>query len=339
MVEPRVDVAIGRCGRRAWCRRSTGAAAVVVAVCGLWSPGLAVAATAGVTLQYTCTVGAPMTAQVRWSMPPEIVVGTPTPAVTVTATATISAADAELFGLVGVASVDGSGDTAGAVLAPEGTINAALHLVVPPTPVPTSGPMTFRVAGTTPSLVFHQPGHAVVDVGTALDLTLTARDAKGNPIEGPTSVSCALDPGQNPEVSSFDIMPAPSAIPTPTTRTAVPHPNPFLAPGTRGSGMPGAGSSGGGSSGPGAAGVGRSPSSTGGSTTAGPTVSSDTSSTTLPPTSATATREQIRDSAAVSSRRGLPVGWWLPVVGTMVVLVGSVGGVRWLLRRRRAPGR
>lgn len=330
MVDEQVDVPSGRSSGRAWRGRLSGVAvAVVVAGWGLWQPGsAAVAATAGVTLQYTCSFFQSMTAQLVWTAPPEVVVGEPTPAATVTAAATISAADTAPLRFDGVASVDGSGDVADAVVAPEGTIHTALHLVVSPTPVPSSGPMTFHATGTLSGLVFHQPGHAIVDVGTALDLVLTPRGANGNPIVGPVSVSCTLNHGQDPEVFSFDIMPAPLPPRTPTTTRPVPPP---AVAGVGGAGTPGAGLSGG-SSGSGAAGA-------GGSSTASPAVSSGAPPTTLTPASVTATRGPVRDSAVMANRSRLPADWWLPVGSTMIVVVGVVGGVRWLQnRRRRVPG-
>lgn len=327
---------IGCRGRRGWWGGV--AVAVVMAGWGLWQPAPAAAVTAGVTLQYTCPFSQPLTAQMVWTMPAAIVVGKPVPAVTVTAAATISAADAQLLGAAGVASVDGSGDTTGVVVAPEGSIDTALHLIVSPTPVPASGPMTFHAAGTTDSMVFRQPGHAVVDVGSTLDLALIPRDATGNPLGGPVSLSCTLNPGQNPEVSSFDITPVP-VTPSTTTRTDTPPPTRATgASRTRGATTPGVGASGGGPSLADAAGAGASRSSAGGPRAASPAVAHSTppsTATTPAPTSITLMRGPVRDSAAVSNRRGLAAGWWWPVVGTLAVVAGVVGGVRWLRNPRR----
>lgn len=333
MVDERVDVSGGRSCDCAWRGRLRGVAvAVVVVGWGLWPPGLvAVAATAGGTLQYTCSFFQSMTAQLVWTAAPGVVVGEPAPAATVAAAATISAAEAAPLRFDGVASVDGGGDLAGAVVAPEGTIDTALHLVVSRSSVPSSGPMTFHATGALSGLVFHQPGHAVVDVGTALDLVLTPRDANGNSIAGPVSISCTLNPGQDPEVFSFDIMPAPLPTRAPTTRRPVPPP---AVAGAGGAGTPGAGSSG-----SGVAGAGGSRVSIGGSSTASPAVSSGAPPTSLPTASVTATRGTVRDSAVLANRSRRPGDWWLPVGSTMIVLVGVVGGVRWLQgRRRRVPG-
>jgi hypothetical protein len=325
--EPQAGIPSGRCGHRARRGRWGGVAIVVVAGWGLWQPGSA-AATAGVTLHYTCTAGVSMTAQVTWHLPPEIVVGKSNPAVGITAAATISATRTALLGIVGVASIDGSGGAAAVAVAPEGPVDTALHLVVSPTPVPASGPMTFHAAGTLSDPVFREPGHAVVDVGPALDLTLTPRDANGSPVVGPAAVSCTLNRGQDPKLFSFEIMPAPPASLSPTTRRVSLPPVPAAA-----------GTPGGGPSGPGTASAGGARSSTGGSSAADPAVSTSAPPTTLTPTSTRGAGGLVRESAGVSNRRRRSADWWLPVAGTMAVVVGAVGVVRWLRFRRHAPGR
>lgn len=293
----------GRRGRRA---RGGVAIAVVVAGCGLWQPGLAAAA--GVTLRYGCEVGVPMSAHVMWHLPPRVTVGRPTPAVRITATATVSTFDPVVFGFAGVTNIDGTGDAAGAIVAPGGTVDTTLHLTVAPTPVPASGPMTFHAAGTLSIPVFRQPGRAVVDVGTALDLTLTPRNANGNQVFNPLVVPCTLNPAQDPQLFSFDIGPAPTATPDPVTRRVAP------------AGTPGQGSA-------------------GPTSAAGPPASSTADapvSKSAPPI--TATSSPARDSAAVSNRRRLPADWWLSVLGTMAVVAGAVGAAGWLRARRRTRG-
>lgn len=311
----------GRRGRAWRSRWSDIAIAVVVAGWCWWQPGLAAGtAMAGVTLQYTCTVGAPMTARATWHLPTRIVVGRPTPAVRLTVAATISAANTAVFGFAGVASIDGRGDAAAAVAAPQGTVDTALHLIVPRTPVPVSGAMTFHAAGTLAIPVFRQPGHAVVDVGTTLDLTLTPRDANGSPMVGAIAEPCTLNSGQDRELFSFGIRSAPHPV---TSRVTLPP-----APAAAAAGTPGHGT----------ANAGGSRSSKGGPSTTGPAASSSAPPTTLTPTSIPATSGPARDSAAVSNRRSRPADWWLSVVATMGVVVSAVGGVRWLRHRRRMRG-
>jgi hypothetical protein len=215
-----------------------------------------------------------------------------------------------------VASIDGTGEAAGAIVAPGGTVDTALHLVVARTPVPASGPMTFHAAGTLSIPVFRQPGRAVVDVGTALDLTLTPRDANGSQVLDPVVVPCTLNPAQDPHLFSFDIRPAPTATPDPGTTRVAPAP---------------AGTPGRGSSGPGTTSAGGSRSSS--------TADSAVSGSAPPTTPTTATSSPARDSAAVSNRRRLPADWWLPVAGTMAVVAGAVGGAGWLRNRRRTRDR
>jgi hypothetical protein len=183
--------------------------AMVAASGALWQPGLAIAAMPGVTVHYTCAAGLSLTVQVVGNMPPGIVVGKPTPAVVVKATATVNAVDTALIRAGGVSSIEGSGDMAAVVVAPDGTHDTTLHLVMSPTHVPTSGQMTFHAAGQLPRLVFHRPGRAVADIGTKLDLTLTLRKANGNPIVKSVGMPCSLNTGQHTEMFSFDITPVP----------------------------------------------------------------------------------------------------------------------------------
>ncbi|KAA2262723.1 hypothetical protein F0L68_12590 [Solihabitans fulvus] len=189
--------------------------AVSGGVCGA---GQATADSAGATLRYTCTLssfpGQAMTAQLAWDAPATVLVGQAAPTVTVTATATVGPTVTWALGLVGAATVAGSVDAPGVVAAPEGNIGAAVRMIVPRTAVPASGPMAVHAAGTTPGLVFHQPGHATVTVGNDLALHFSPRDAGGNPtVTGEVDLSCTLDPGQNAVVFSFTITPAPVAAP------------------------------------------------------------------------------------------------------------------------------
>ncbi len=256
-------------------RARLGTAAIAAVVLGtLWQSVPSAASSATTTLQYTCAAGLPVTAQLIWNPPPEIVVGKTVSAITVTVLATIDAADARLLGAVGVTGIDGSGDAAGVVVAPEGTVGAGLHLVVSPTRVPASGPMTFHATGTLTGLLFRQPGHAVVDVGTALDLRMTARDADGNPIDGTAAVSCTLNSDQGREVLAFDITPD---TPGATTGAAA----------VLGKASPGANAT-----------------DIGGSSTASPVASST-------PASTKASNRSVRDSAAISTSRRPTADWLL----------------------------
>lgn len=285
-----VDVHNGHHGHRS---RLRGTAVAMVAIWGLCQPGPAAAA--GVTLQYTCTPGGAMTAQVAFRPPTEIAVDKPVPAVTVAATATITTTDTQLIRFAGVASLDGSGTVPGVIVAPQGTIDTPLHLIVSPTQVPTSGAMAFQATGAVTGLSFRQPGQAVVEVGTTLALTLTPRDANGNSIIGPTTVSCTLNPGQHQQLLSFDIKAATPAV----IHTKAPKPTP--APATAKS-----------------------------SATSPPTTVSTTARPTPSPTKVT-----TRDTATTLTDHNSAADWWLPLAGTLAILAGTIGGLQWRHNRRR----
>jgi hypothetical protein len=284
------------------------AAVLLAASVGVLGTGLSVVGSTGVTLDYTCTLPLPpfpeqpMVAQVTWK-PAPVIVGQATPVVTISATAMAGPAVTSLLGVEGAATVEGSVEGPGTVVAPEGTISSSLKLIVPRTGVPASGPMTVSAAGTTPSLVFHQPGHATVNVGSALVLHVALRDSGGNPTAvSNLDVSCTLDSGQDTVVYSFDIMPMPSAPPATTTATTGPVPAPTVTapPATV-----------------------RPPDPT--SSTAQPVVPTATP----PPTS----KARVGDRAA-GFWHAL-VGWWLAAAAILAAVAGATGGVWWHMRRRR----
>lgn len=315
-------------GRRVLVRGAAGVGMATVAVAasvGVWGTGLAAADPAGVTLHYTCSLAPypdqPMTTQVTWDAPTSVVVGQTIPAVTVTATATIGPLVTSALGQVGAATVEGSAEGPGVVVAPEGNISSALQLYAPQTAVPASGPMTVQATGTTPQLVFRQPGHATVTVGNDFTAHVTLRDANGNPT-GPGEVdpSCTLDPGQNTVVSSFDITSPVAPTPPRTTKTKMP------GPGTRGPSTPGPSRS------PSTA-TGSAAPSTAASVTATPTA------TTLAPVTPTAVARAKGDSPAstpAASWTGGPTGMggWLVVAAVVTAGAGVIGGVWWRKRRR-----
>jgi uncharacterized protein DUF6801 len=293
--------------------------AAVVAGTAVW--GAAPSAAAEVTLRYACTV-APfpsqaMTARVEWNVPDSVMVGQTTPLLPVEVTATLSDTVTGVAGLIGAAAVEGGVDVSGVVVAPEGAIGVALPLTVPRTEIPSSGPLTVRATGTTPGLVFRQPGRATITVGSALVLRVDLKDSGGGPAQvSHVDASCTLAPGQSNVLSSFEITAAPApaseqggaAPPTTsagegstgtgtdltTTRDqneSMAAPTGSIAPGPE---VPGSAS----------------PTATSGPTTVGPVPAS-----------------------AVVAVAGSAVGWWLVTAGILVI-AGTVGGVWWLRRRR-----
>lgn len=179
--------------------------AVVAASVGLWPPGVATAAATAVTVRYACPGDQSLDVQMAGRMPPGVVVGKPTPAAKVTATTAISAFDTGLLRAGGVSSIEGSADAAAVVVAPDRNAGTTVHLVVSPTRVPASGQMTFHAAGALPRLTFHRSGHAAIDVGTSLNVTVTLRNASGKPIVNSAHFACTLAGGQRTEILSFTI--------------------------------------------------------------------------------------------------------------------------------------
>jgi hypothetical protein len=258
-----------------------------------------------------------MVAQLAWNAPDSVIVGQATPpTVIVNATATVGPTVTFALGVDGAATVEGSVDAPGTVVAPEGTISSALRLIVPRTDVPASGPMTFHATGTAPSLVFRQPGHATINVGSDLAMHLTLRDSSGNPPTAASNVDlpCTLDPGQNTVVFSFDITPMPAAHPATATATTGPVPAATVTEPPTTATPPGPTSS--------------TLTTTGSTTTSTPAQPVVTTATSPPST-------EVRASHRAADFWRAGVGWWLAAAGILAAVAAVIGGVLWHTRRRR----
>lgn len=309
------------------------ATVTVAAGAGAWGAGLAAADPAGVMLHYTCSLAPypdqPMTAQVTWDGPTSAMVGQATPAVAVTATATVGPAVTWALGQVGAATIEGSANGPGMVVAPEGNISTALELTAPRTDVPAAGPLIVRATGTIPRFVFRQPGHGTVTVGNDFTAHVTLRDANGNPT-GPGEVDpvCTLDPGQNTVVTSFDIIAPVAPSPPSTTKTKMP------GTGARETITTGARASAPGPSASTSAPTDPAAPSTAVSVTAAPAATTPASVT---PTAAARTKGEGPASKPAASWTGSPTGTggWLVMAAAVTAGAGVIGGVWWLTRRRR----
>lgn len=199
------------------------AIAVVAVAAVVWGAG---SANAGeVTLRYQCSLppfpAQGMTLRLTWDSPDSVPVGQHTPAVPVSGIATMGAAVTQVLGVIGASTVEGSLDATGVVVSPEGTLHVVLPVTVPRTDVPASGPITVAGRGTTPVFVFHRPGHAMVTADSGFTVHIVPRDASGDlTIAGRLDASCALDPGQDNVLNSFEIT-APRTPPPPTTGAPV----------------------------------------------------------------------------------------------------------------------
>jgi hypothetical protein len=177
-----------------------------------------------VTSHYTCSESSPfsqpVTVQVGWDAPQPMPAGQAT-AATVDITVTMGSVVTWALGLEGVASVEGSGEAAGVADAPGKNSPTAVRLTVPRTEVPASGPMTVHATGSLPRHVFDQPGHTTINLANDLAAHMIPRDASGNVMTaGESDFSCALDPGQNAVMLSFDVRPIPAPPTASATREA-----------------------------------------------------------------------------------------------------------------------
>ncbi|MFE2756542.1 DUF6801 domain-containing protein [Actinosynnema sp. NPDC059335] len=200
--------------------------AVVVGGSALVGAGVGNAATASLTLVYTCPF--PLIGDQEMSvhievadLPDSAVVNQPTPATTVTATATVPATATEGLALVGAATVEGTArattraDNAGTVY----DINA--DLTVGLTTVPASGPFDTVATGGTPPVAFPAAGFTTIDVGD-FEVTLTPRKADGSETGLGTFVSpCTLLPGQATRLHEFTVEGGTTTGPTTTTTTDI----------------------------------------------------------------------------------------------------------------------
>lgn len=210
---------MGGGGRRSSARIAALVATTVVASAGTGIWTTQPAAADEVTLRYTCTV-APVPSQdinvrLLWITPKSVVVDQPTPAIPIRGTTTVGPVVTRTLATLGASEVSGSVDATGNVNAPGGQTSATVHLIALPTPVPSSGPLTITATGTSPGLVFHQPGHATVTAGRTLAVHADMTNAQGGrPPISHADVTCLLRPDQMTTVASFEIVPATA---TPTT--------------------------------------------------------------------------------------------------------------------------
>ncbi|KPI28865.1 hypothetical protein OK074_6847 [Actinobacteria bacterium OK074] len=305
--------------------------------------GVAVAAPAPVTLQYTCALpiipDQPMTGSVVWTASDTHVVGRPTPRLPVTASARVGSLIPQTLRAIGATTISGTADVSAVVTAPQGDIEVTVPLTVPETDLPSSGDLTVRASGVIPSFVFTKAGRAKIHVG-GIALHITPREADGDEtFLGKVDTSCTVNSGQNTVLSSFRILPA--TQPGPTTSAS--------APGGSGGGSGGGGKGGGkGKStglGPSGSASGTGPGGTptpdpSGSTTASATTSTSTSTTPAPagggaPTvAARSTASELHTDTANRAPVPAPVR-----AGIAVVAVGvAAAGCAWWLRRRPERG-
>lgn len=157
------------------------------------------------TLAYTCT-GYPITMRIEADIPSSARVGVPTPEFEVGAVTTVGAAAVQGARLLGVRTIEGTGQAKITVDAPQGDIPVTVAGTIPKTSVPASGSAALRTTGVVPSLRFTRPGRGKITVGD-LVLHIVPRDARGNlTVLGKLDLTCKLNSGQNNVLASFEIV-------------------------------------------------------------------------------------------------------------------------------------
>ena len=296
---------------------------LLAAVMAVDGGGMAAAAGSGGTaLRYRCAMPLfpeqPLTVRLTWNAPKSVAIGRKTPIVPFEAVATMGDAVTQGLDLIGAATVEGSATATGVVATPGGNTTVSVPLTVPRTPVPAAGSITVVASGRTPELVFHQPGHATVTVGREFAVRLIPKTADGgSTMVGQVDASCTLEPGQDTVLTSFEIT-APQTNPAPTPgRPAGPTAT------TRGGG-PGT------------------PETQG---TAGPTDpptarnSSTAPSSKIPATGDTSTSATHDTAFTAVSTAGLTEAAAPWLVAGAILVVGTVLGCVYWLRRRHRRGR
>ncbi|MBS2548135.1 hypothetical protein KGQ19_14805 [Catenulispora sp. NL8] len=189
---------------------------------GLWAPEPSAAYSPAVQLDYTCTFPflqpQNMAATVEWDSLPSLPVHTLTPVLAVDVQAGVGETIPQDFGMIGVASLDGTADVAGAVLPPQGgSVPEPVTLTIPRTPVPASGALTVPAHGSTPRVGFDQPGTARITVG-AVTLHLHGYRSDGSELPALPDVPCQLNPAQSDVLATLQVTPAPQPPTPPTSR-------------------------------------------------------------------------------------------------------------------------
>ena len=203
-----------------------GVAAAVVGGTALWGAGVGSAATATLTLVYSCPfplIGTQdMSVKIDVAdLPDEAVVGSPIPEARVTATATVPEPATQGLALVGAATVEGTAKARTRVDNAGFALDIVPNLTVAKTPVPSSGAFDTIASGTTPPVSFPNAGLTTIDIGD-FETTLTPRRADGSLTGLGTFTSpCTLKPGQSTRLHGFTVKPG-STTTTGTTTTTSP---------------------------------------------------------------------------------------------------------------------
>lgn len=168
----------------------------------LATPGWSAAATASLSLDYTCVF--PMIEEqslqvaIEAEMPEQVAVGEATGEFAIQATATASPEAWNGLYFVGGRTIEGVVDAEANISGPGLELPLTMPMTVAEQPMPDNGD-NFQIDadGATPSLTFNEPGEVTISVGD-LVMLLEPRDANGALTGlGPFEAECAVDPNQD----------------------------------------------------------------------------------------------------------------------------------------------
>lgn len=165
-------------------------------------PGVLFAGSASLTLDYTCVFPLlgeqPLEVDVLADMPESVPEGTPTGEFEIDATATVGEETWNGLYFVGGRTIGGETRADAHVSGPGLELPLAVPMSIPEQPIPDErDAFEVNAHGSTPSLVFNEPGEVEISVGD-LVMALAPVDANGALTGlGPFEAECVVNPGQD----------------------------------------------------------------------------------------------------------------------------------------------
>ncbi|MFC5056586.1 DUF6801 domain-containing protein [Saccharothrix xinjiangensis] len=184
--------------------------AVVASALVFTGVGTGTAATASLTLNYSCPFPLIGSQNVvlrtnQTNLPDSAVVGQETPPSEVTSTLTLPAALTSALALMGAALVEGASTQQTSINNAGHIINTAPRLPVTTRNVPASGAFDITATGRTSAASFPNAGFTTIDIGNSA-ITLTPRKADGTTTGlGTFTSSCTLKAGQVTRLHQFTV--------------------------------------------------------------------------------------------------------------------------------------
>ena len=179
------------------------------------------ASAASLHLEYTCNYGLigdqPLYVDIEADLPDSVEVGQHTGEFDITAVAETGGNTYLAIQLTSAAKLWGTGVSETKITAPQTNLDLRVPVTIDEYDVPPAPPLVLTARGKTPSLVFNEPGEAVVTVGKLL-IWLNATRADGSVVAIPpgttseddgdpntSDIGCLVNPGQNQELARIQI--------------------------------------------------------------------------------------------------------------------------------------